>query len=99
MGHQGSPLTDAEMSADWVRPTLVYRLSWPGYLTVELEPVPSPEPVRTKVFTPETAAGELFFEQSSELEEEVEVGVIGTALVFPEDPLVLFNVFGFLFLV
>lgn len=42
MGHQGSPLTEAT-SDDWVKPTLVYRLSCPGYLTAELEPVPSPE--------------------------------------------------------
>lgn len=42
MGHQGSPLTEAT-SAAWERPTLEYRPSCPGYLTAELEPVPSPE--------------------------------------------------------
>lgn len=34
--------------------------------------------------TPDTCAeGELVFEQSSELDEEVDVGVIETALLFP----------------
>lgn len=42
MGHQGSPLTEAT-SDGWDRPTLVYRLSCPGYFTTEPEPVPSPE--------------------------------------------------------
>ena len=42
MGHQGSPLTEAT-SDDWVKPTLVYRLSCPGYFTAEPEPAPSPE--------------------------------------------------------
>lgn len=41
MGHHGSPLTEAT-SEDWVKPTLVYRLSCPGYFTAEPEPVPSP---------------------------------------------------------
>lgn len=41
MGHQGSPLTEAT-SGGWVKLTLVYRLSCPGYFTVP-EPGPSPE--------------------------------------------------------
>lgn len=40
----------------------------------------------------------LFFVHSSELEEDEEVGVMGTELL-PDDPLVLLRAFGFLFLV
>lgn len=42
MGHQGSPLTEAT-SEGWVKPTLVYRPSCPGYFTAVPEPGPSPE--------------------------------------------------------
>lgn len=35
MGHQVSPLTEFATSAVDVRPTFVYRLSWPGYFTME----------------------------------------------------------------
>lgn len=100
MGHQGSPLTEAT-SEGWVKPTLVYRPSCAGYFTAaEPEPVPSPELDSTDELTPETCPeGELVFEQSSELDDEVDVGVIEIELLFPEDPFVLFNVLGFLFLV
>lgn len=37
---QGAPRTEATSDA-WVRPTLVYRPSCPGYFTTEPEPVPS----------------------------------------------------------
>lgn len=97
MGHQGSPLTEAT-SDDWVKPTLVYRLSCPGYFTAEPEPAPSPEPGSTDELTPDTCAeGELVLEQSSELDEDVDVGVMETELLAPEEPLVLLKVFGFLF--
>lgn len=99
MGHQGSPLTEAT-SDGWDRPTLVYRPSCPGYFTAEPEPAPSPELDSTDELTPDTCPeGELVFEQSSELDEDVDVGVIETELLFPDDPFVLFKVFGFLFLV
>lgn len=55
MGHQGSPLTEATSEA-WERPTLVYRPSCPGYLTAELEPVPSPELDNTDELTCESRA-------------------------------------------
>lgn len=42
IGHQGSPLTEVT-SDGWVKPTLVYRLSCPGYFTAVPEPGPSPE--------------------------------------------------------
>lgn len=42
IGHQGSPLTEAT-SEGWVKPTLVYRPSCPGYFTAVPEPGPSPE--------------------------------------------------------
>lgn len=93
MGHQGSPLTEA--TSGWDSPTLVYRPSWPEYFTAE--PVPSPELDSKDELTPDTCpGGELVFEQSSELDEDVDVGVIETELLFP---FVLFKVFGFLFLV
>lgn len=55
MGHQGSPLTEAT-SAAWERPTLEYRPSCPGYLTAELEPVPSTELDKTDELTYESRA-------------------------------------------
>lgn len=48
IGHQGSTLTDAP-SDGWDRPTLVYRLSCPGYFTAG--PLPSPEPDSTDELT------------------------------------------------
>lgn len=50
MGHQGSPLTGATSDA-WDRPTLVYRLSCPGYFTTEPEPLPSADPDSTDELT------------------------------------------------
>lgn len=42
MGHQASPRTEATSDV-WDRPTLLYRLSCPGYFTAEPETVPSAE--------------------------------------------------------
>lgn len=76
----------------------MYSASCPEYFTDDT--VPSVELDRTEELT--CAVGELVLEQSSELEEDVDVGVMETVLLLlllPEEPLDCFAVFGFLFLV
>lgn len=93
IGHHGSPRTE---ETSWDR--LVYRASCPEYFTDDT--VPSVELDRTEELT--CAVGELVLEQSSELDEDVDVGVMETVLLLlllPEEPLDCFTVLGFLFLV
>lgn len=102
MGHQESPLTELATSALDVRPTLVYRLSWPGNFTMEpVVPGTSTWPTSVEELTDVTGTcvdEGLFFVHSSELEDDEEVGVMGTELL-PDDPFTLLKDFGFLFLV
>ena len=102
MGHQESPLTELATSALDVKPTLVYRLSWPGNFTMEpVVPGTSTWPTSVEELTDVTGTcvdEGLFFVHSSELEDDEEVGVMGTELL-PDDPSTLLKDFGFLFLV
>lgn len=97
MGHQESPLTELATSALDVKPTLVYRLSWPGNFTME-PVVPGTSTWPTSVEELTCVDEGLFFVHSSELEDDEEVGVMGTELL-PDDPFTLLKDFGFLFLV
>lgn len=91
MGHHGSRTEETS----WDR--LVYSASCPEYFTDDT--VPSVELDSTEELT--CAVGELVLEQSSELDEDVDVGVMETVLLLllPEEPLDCFTVLGFLFLV
>lgn len=102
--HQGSCLTDAVTSAVEAKLTPPYRPSGTSYLSAwfsGLVVLWGCVDITVEV-TPEAAlcvVGDVFLPQSSEFVDDVEVGVMGTELLLPEEPFDLLRFFGFRFLV